>query len=156
MNINLTLIGQSVAMLVFVWFCMKFIWPPIMAALEERQAKVADGLAASEKAAAELAQAQTEAESVVADARQQAGQIRDQATQQANQIVAEARDEGIKERDRQIAAGQSELELQTNRAKEELRTKVAALAVNGAEKLLQREIDANAHKDLLDDLVREI
>ena len=156
MDINMTLIGQTVAMIVFVWFCMKFIWPPIIEAIEERQAEIADGLAAAEKGQRSLDNAKAEADEIIGDARKQATIILDQANARANEIVAEGKSDGIKERDRQLAAATAEVEQETNRAREELRGQVSAIAVASAEKILQREIDEKAHEDILSNLAAEL
>jgi len=156
LDINLTLWGQSIAMLVFVWFCMKFIWPPIMQAIEERQTQIADGLAAAERGEQSLEKAKAEAGDIVDDARKQATTILDQAHARANEIVAEGKTDGIQERERQLAAARSEVEQETNRAREELRGQVSAIAVASAEKILQREIDASAHDDILNKLAAEL
>jgi F-type H+-transporting ATPase subunit b len=155
-DINMTLIGQSIAMLVFVWFCMKFIWPPIMTAIEERQAEIADGLAAAERGQQSLDKAKAEADDVVDDARKQATSILDQAHARANEIVADGKADGVKERERQLAAATAEVEQETNRAREELRGQVSAIAVASAEKILQREIDSKAHEDILGKLAAEL
>ena len=156
MDINLTLIGQTIAMIVFVWFCMKFIWPPILNAIEERQAKIAEGLAAAEHGQQRLEQAQVEADDIVAEARKQATSILDQANARANEIVAEGKTDGIRERERQMTAAKSEIEQETNRAREALRGQVSAIAVASAEKILQREIDPEAHADILGRLAQEL
>jgi F-type H+-transporting ATPase subunit b len=155
-DINLTLIGQTIAMIVFVWFCMKFIWPPILNAIEERQTQIADGLAAAEKGERRLEQARAEAEDIVADARKQATSILDQAHARANEIVAEGKASGVKERDRQLAAARSEIEQEANKAREELRGQVSAIALAGAEKILSREIDPVAHEEILGRLAQEL
>ena len=156
MDINLTLIGQTIAMIVFVWFCMKFIWPPILNAIEERQEQIAEGLAAAEKGQDKLLQAQAEAEEIVADARKQATSILDQAHARANEIVAEGKSDGVKERERQLAAAKAEIEQEVNKAREELRGQVSAIAIASAEKILRREIDDKAHEDILGKLAQEI
>ncbi len=156
MDINLTLFGQIIAMVVFVLFCMKFVWPPLMSAIEERQAKITDGLAAADQGQEKLEQAETEASKVVADARQQATGILDQAHARANEIVAEGKESGVKERERQLAAARAEIEQEAHRAREELRGQVSAIAMAGAEKILNREIDTSAHEDILGKLAREI
>ncbi len=156
MDPNLTLIGQSIAMIVFVWFCMKFIWPPIMNAIEERQEQIAAGLAAAEKGQAKLEQSKAEAEGIIADARKQATGILDQAHSFANEIVSEGKSEGVKERDRQLAAAKADIEQEANRAREELRGEVSAIAIASAEKILQREIDAKQHEDILSKLAAEL
>ncbi len=156
MDINLTLIGQTIAMIVFVWFCMKFIWPPILNALEERQAQIEEGLAAADKSQEKLVEAQAKADEIVADARQQATGILDQAHARANEIIAEGKDTGVKERERQLTAAQTEIEAETNKAREELRGQVSAIAIASAEKILNREIDGKAHEDILGKLAQEI
>ncbi len=156
MDINLTLIGQTIAMIVFVGFCMKFIWPPIVNALEERQKQIEEGLAAADKSQEKLEQAQAEADDIVADARRQATGILDQAHARANEIVAEGKATGVRERERQLVAAQAEIEQEANRAREELRGQVSAIAMAGAEKILNREIDTSAHEDILGKLAQEI
>lgn len=156
MDINLTIIGQSIAMIVFVWFCMKFVWPPIVGMIEERQTKIADGLAAAERGSRSLEEAEQQIAGMLDEARAQARQIIDQANQRANSIVDESRASAAEERDRILTAARSEVEQEVNRARDELRGQVAAIAVAGAEKILAREIDANAHRDLLDKLASEI
>ena len=156
MDINLTLIGQTIAMIVFVGFCMKVIWPPILNALEERQKKIEEGLAAADRSQEKLAEAEAEAGEIVADARQQATGILDQAHARANEIVAEGKEAGVRERERQLAAARAELEQETNKAREELRGQVSAIAIASAEKILNREIDGQAHEDILGKLAQEI
>jgi F-type H+-transporting ATPase subunit b len=155
-DINATLWGQTIAMVVFVWFCMKFIWPPILNALEERQKQIEEGLAAADKSQEALEAAEAEAETIVAEARQQATGILDQAHARANEIVAEGKDAGVKERERQLAAAKAEIEQETNKAREELRGQVSAIAVASAEKILRREIDSKSHEDILGKLAQEI
>src|SRR6056300_124254 len=152
----MTLIGQTIAMIVFVWFCMKFIWPPILNAIEERQEQIAEGLAAAEKGQDKLVQAQAEADEIVADARRQATSILDQAHARANEIVAEGKSDGVKERERQLAAAKAEIEQEANKAREELRGQVSAIAIASAEKILKREIDDKAHEDILGKLAQEL
>ena len=156
MDINATLIGQTIAMVVFVWFCMKFIWPPLITAIEERQTEIADGLAAAERGQQSLAKANEEAEGIIEEARKQATSILDQAHARANEIVAEGKADGVKERERQLAAATAEVEQETNRAREELRGQVSAIAVASAEKILKREIDQKAHEDILSKLAAEL
>ena len=152
----MTLLGQTIAMIVFVWFCMKFIWPPILVALEERQAQIEEGLAAADKGQEKLLQAEAQAGDIVADARKQATGILDQAHARANEIVAEGKTDGVKERERQLVAAKAEIEQETNRAREELRGQVSAIAIASAEKILNREIDGKAHDDILGKLAREL
>lgn len=156
MDINLTLIGQSFAMVVFVWFCMKVIWPPVMNAIEERQTKIADGLAAAERGQQSLDNAKAEAAQIVGEARKQATAILDQAHARANEIVAEGKAEGVRERERQLVAARAEMEQDVNRAREELRGQVSAIAVASAEKILMREIDPRTHEDILSKLAAEL
>lgn len=156
MDINLTLFGQSIAMIVFVWLCMKFLWPPILAALEERQVKIEEGLAAADKGQEKLVQAAAEADGIVAEARKQATGILDSAHARANEIVADGKTDGVKERDRQLTAAKAEIEQEANRAREELRGQVSAIAIASAEKILKREIDGNVHEDILGKLAQEL
>ena len=156
MDINATLIGQTIAMIVFVWFCMKFVWPPILHALEERQKEIEEGLAAADLSQEKLEQAAVEADGIVAEARQQATSILDQAHARANEIVAEGKEDGVKERERQLTAAKTEIEAETNRAREELRGQVSAIAIASAEKILNREIDGKAHEDILGKLAQEL
>jgi len=156
-DINIgTLLGQSIAMIVFVWFCMKFIWPPLLAAIEERQQKIADGLAAADKGQHALETAKAEADEIVSDARKQATGILDQAHARANEIVADGKNDGVKERDRQLTAAKAEIEQEANRAREELRGQVSAIAIASAEKILSREIDDKQHEDILGKLAGEL
>ncbi len=156
MDINMTLIGQSIAMIVFVWFCMKFIWPPILAALEERQKQIEEGLAAADKGQESLVKAAAEADEIVDEARKQATGILDQAHSRANEIVSDGKADGVKERDRQLVAAKAEIEQEANRAREELRGQVSAIAIASAEKILEREIDSKAHDDILGKLAQEL
>ena len=157
MDINIgTLLGQSIAMIVFVWFCMKYIWPPILNAIEERQQQNEDGLAAADKGQESLAKAAAEADEIVGEARKQATGILDQAHARANEIVADGKSDGVKERDRQLAAAKAEIEQESNRAREELRGQVSAIAIASAEKILSREIDGKAHEDILGKLAQEL
>ena len=143
-------------MLVFVWFCMKYIWPPILNAIEERQQQIADGLAAADQGEEKLEQARAEADEIVADARKQATSILDQAHARANEIVADGKSDGVKERERQLTAAKAEIEQETNKAREELRGQVSAIAISSAEKILNREIDGKAHEDILGKLAQEL
>jgi len=155
-DINATLIGQTIAMIVFVWFCMKFIWPPLLTAIEERQQKIADGLAAADKGQERLEEATAQADEIVSDARKQATGILDQAHSRANEIVADGKADGVQERERQLGAAKAEIEQEANRAREELRGQVSAIAVASAEKILQREIDDKQHEDILSKLASEL
>ena len=156
MDFNLTLIGQSIAMIVFVWFCMKYVWPLITTAIEQRQTQIADGLAAAEKGTNSLAVAKVEVDKILAAARDQARGIVDQANTRATGIVEQGKADGETARKAQVEAGRAEIEVETNRAREELRGQVAKIAVAGAAKVLGREIDANAHRDLLGKLASEL
>lgn len=156
MDINLTLLGQAIAMTVFVAFCMKFVWPLIMGTIQERQTLIANGLAAAEQGQSSLTNAKAEADKILAAAREQARGIVDSANSRANGIVEQARADGETERKRQVEAGRAEISVETNRAREELRGQVAKIAVAGAEKVLAREIDANAHRDILTKLASEL
>ena len=153
---NLTLVIQGIAFFAVAWLVMKFGWPHIIGAIEERQQKIAEGLAAADRSQKDLAQAQDKVNEALKDARVKANEIIDQAHQRANQIIDTAKNDAIAEANRQKALAQSEIDAAANRAREELRKQVSALAVAGAEKLLHREIDANAHKALLDELAAQL
>ena len=152
----MTLLGQMISFAILIWFTVKFIWPPLMAAIEERQQKIAEGLAAADNAQKNLAQAQDKVNEELKAARSKANEIIDQAHQRANQLIDAAKADAIAEGNRQRALAEAEIEAAANRAKEDLRKQVSALAVSGAEKLLKREIDANAHKALIDDLAAQL
>jgi F-type H+-transporting ATPase subunit b len=156
MNINATLIGQAISFIFFVWFCMKFVWPPIMSALEERRKKIADGLAAAERGKHEQELAEQRAKEVIGEAKQEASNIIAQAQKRASEIVEEAKDTARTEGERIVASANAEIEQEVNRAKEHLRGQVVSIAVAGAGKVLSREIDEKAHDDLLKDLVSQI
>lgn len=156
MNINLTLIGQTITFIVFVWFCMKFVWPPIMNALEQRKKKIADGLAAAERGAHEKELAEKRAAETLHEAKQQAQEIINQAQKRANEIVEESKDNARSEAERIVAAANAEIEQEVNRAREQLRGQVVSLAVAGAGKVLKKEIDEKANEKLLQDLVAQL
>ncbi|HJR73130.1 MAG TPA: F0F1 ATP synthase subunit B [Luteimonas sp.] len=156
MDINLTFVVQGLAFFAVAWLVMKFGWPHIIAAIEQRQQKIAEGLAAADNSQKALAQAQDQVNEELKAARTKANEIIEQAHQRANQIVDAAKAEAIAEGARQKALAESEIAAASNRAREDLRKQVSALAVTGAEKLLKREIDANAHKALLEELAAEI
>lgn len=156
MNLNMTFFGQMITFIVLIWFTMKFIWPPLNKAIEERQHKIAEGLAAAEQSQKNLAQAQQSVDAELRAARTKANEIIEQAHQRANQIIDQAKNDAVSEANRQKAAAEAEISAASNRAREELRKQVSTLAVTGAEKLLKREIDANAHKALLDELAAQL
>lgn len=156
MDIGMTLLGQMISFAILIWFTAKFIWPPLMAAIEERQAKIADGLAAADRSKKDLAQAEEKVNEVLREARAKANEIIAQAEARKIQIVDAAKEEAIAEGNRQKAAALAEIASATSRAREDLRKQVSTLAVAGAEKLIRREIDSNAHKALLDELAAEI
>lgn len=156
MNINATLIGQSVAFLIFVVFCMKYVWPPVITALQERQKKIADGLDAANRAARDLELAQEKAGQQLREAKAQAAEIIEQSKKRAAQLVEEAREQARVEADRVKAQAQAEIEQELNSVKDALRAQLGALAVGGAEKILGATIDQNAHAELVNKLAAEI
>ncbi|MCB1687387.1 MAG: F0F1 ATP synthase subunit B [Halioglobus sp.] len=156
MNINLTLIGQMVAFVCFVMFCMKYVWPPILAAMAEREKKIADGLAAADRASHDLELAQEKAVERLKDAKHEAAAIVDAANKRGVQLVEEAKQAAIVEAGRVKAAAHAEIEQESNRAKELLRGQVAALALAGAEKVLGAQIDTAAHTELVEKLAAEL
>lgn len=156
MNINATLIGQAIAFSVFIWFCMKYVWPPIMQALDDRKKKIADGLAAAERGKHEQELAEKRAQQVIHEAKEQANEIISQAQRRGNEIVDESKDSARVEGDRILTSAKAEIEQEANRAKDELRSQVGSVALAGAAKILGREIDDKAHTDLLEELVSRI
>jgi F-type H+-transporting ATPase subunit b len=155
-NINATLIGQSLSFLVFVWFCMKFIWPVIRSAMEEREQKISEGLQAADRAGKDLELAQEKAGHQLREAKEQAAVIIEQANKRSAQIIDEAKDQARVEGDRLKEAAQADIEQEINRAKEQLRGQVGTLAIAGAEKILRQTIDPNAHQQLVSELAEQL
>lgn len=156
MNINATIILQSIAMMIFVWFCMKFIWPPLIKAMDERRERIAEGLAAADRAEQELEAAKVKVGEQIRQARDKASEIVEQANQRHTQILDQAKDDAHAERQRQVTAAEADIAQAANQAREDLRSSVASLAVLGAGKILEREVDAQTHRELLDKLIAEI
>ena len=156
MSFNLTLIAQAVAFALFIWFTVKFVWPPLLRAIEARQKTIADGLAAAEQGKRSLEVSIRQGEESVKQGRDRATEIVAQAEKRAGQMVEEARAQAKEEGNREKAAAQAEIDQQVSRAREALREQVAALAVAGAEKILRREVDTKAHADLLAQLKQEL
>jgi len=156
MNINATLIGQAIAFFLFVVFCMKYVWPPIIHALEERKKKIADGLAAGEHGKREQALAEERAKELLREAKEQAGEIITRADKRAAEIVDEAKDDARVEGQRLLTAARAEIEQEVNRVKEGLRGQVVSIAMAGAGKVLEREVDEATHAELLNKLAAEI
>ena len=156
MNINLTLIVQMVVFIALIWVTMKFVWPKIIDAMEERSRRIAAGLAAAEKGKADLVQADQRAEAIVKEARTKAAQILDQAGKRSNEMVEEAKGTAASEAQRLVAKAHEDAALESTRAREGLRREVGLLAVEGASRLLGREIDPKTHAELLDKLAAEV
>ena len=156
MNPNITLLGQMITFAILIWFTVKFIWPPLMSAIEERQQKIAEGLAAADNAQKSLAQSQDKVAEELKAARGKANEIIEQAHQRANQLIDTAKNDAIAEGSRQRALAEAEIDAAANRAKEDLRKHVSMLAVSGASKLLNRSINADDHKALIDDLAAQL
>ncbi len=156
MNINATLLGQSIAFFVFVWFVMKFVWPPLVAALDQRKKTIADGLAAAERGMHEQELAEKAAEKHIKEAKLQASDIVTQAQKRATEIVEEAKNNAQEEASRVKTAGEAALEQEVTRAKELLKQQVASIAMLGAEKILKREVDEKAHSAIVDDMIAQI
>jgi len=156
MNINLTLVVQMLVFVALIAFTMKFVWPIILGAMEERSRKIAMGLAAAEKGQQELAQAHSSSDVIIREARERAMQIVDQAQHRANELVEQAKGTAVQEGQRLLAAAQQQITLETSRARESLRKEVAQIAVSAASKLLEREIDPRAHADLIGKLATQI
>ena len=156
MNFNLTLIAQAITFALFIWFCVKFVWPPITRAIDERQKRITAGLADAETARVTLENASKQAELSVGEARQRSSQIILQAEQRASQVIEEAKSAARTEGAREKAAAQADIEQQMASAKDQLREQVALLAVAGAEKILQKEVNAQTHADLLKQLREQL
>ena len=156
MNFNLTLIAQAAVFAALIWFTIKFVWPPLLRAIEARQKTIADGLAAAEQGRRSLETSAREAEQTVNQARGRAAEILAQAEKRASQIIDEARTAAKEEGNREKVAAKAEIAQEVTRAREQLRDQVASLAVAGAEKILRREVDAKAHSDLLDGIKRQL
>jgi F-type H+-transporting ATPase subunit b len=156
MSFNLTLIAQAVAFALFIWFTIKFVWPPMLRAIEARQKQVADGLAAAEQGKKSLEASSKQAEQAIQEARARAAEIIAQAEKRGGEVVEEAKTAAKAEGDREKAAAKADIQQEAARAREQLREQVAALAVAGAERILRREVDAKAHADLLDGIKRQL
>ena len=156
MNINATLIGQAIAFFLFVVFCMKYVWPPILHALEERKKKIADGLAAAEHGKHSKQLAEERAKDVLREAKEQAGEIITRADKRATEIVDEAKQDAKAEGGRMLQAARAEIDQEINRVKEDLRGQVVSIALAGASKVLEREVDEGAHAELLNKMAAEI
>jgi len=156
MNINLTLFGQTIAFIVFVWLCMKFVWPPIMTALEERKKKIADGLAEAERGFKQQELAEQHAEKKLQEVKQKTSDILGQAQKRANEIIEAAKSTAVEEGKRIKEAAQADIGKEVNKAKDQLRTQVSVLAVAGAERILKKEIDKQAHQEIMGDLAAQL
>jgi F-type H+-transporting ATPase subunit b len=156
MNFNLTLIAQALVFAAFIWFTVKFVWPPLLRAIETRQKTIADGLAAAEQGRRSLEESTKQADASVAQARTRATEVIAQAEKRAAQMIEEAKTAAREEGNREKAAAKAEIAQELTRAREQLRNQVASLAVAGAEKILRREVDAKAHGQLLDDIKRQL
>lgn len=156
MNMNATILGQAIAFILFVWFCMKFVWPPLIGAIEKRQKEIADGLASAERAKKDLDIAQANSSDLMDKAKADAHAIIEQANKLKSAIVEEAQVEAERERERIVAQGLAEVEAERKRAREELRKQIATLVVAGAEKVIERSVDEAANSDIVDKLVAEL
>ena len=156
MNLNLTLIAQAITFAAFIWFCVKFIWPPLLRAIETRQKQIADGLAEAERGRSSLADAQKQTEVLMRDAKARAQEIVVSAEKAASQRIEESKSQARTEGDRLVAQAKAQIEQEVQSARQQLREQVAALAVSGAEKILAREVDARAHAEMLDKLKAQL
>jgi F-type H+-transporting ATPase subunit b len=156
MNINISLFAQAAVFAAFIWFTIRFVWPPLLRAIEARQKQIADGLAAAEQGKRSLETSAKQAEQAIQDARGRAAEIIEHAEKRSAQMIDEAKTAAKAEGDREKAAAKAEIQQEAQRAREQLREQVAALAVAGAEKILRREVDAKAHADLLDGIKKQL
>jgi len=153
---NATLLGQAISFALFVWFCMKYVWPPIIQAIEERQKKIADGLSAAERAEKNLNLAQANASEQLKEAKRTASEIIEQANKRKAQIVEEAKEDALAERQKILTQAEAQIESERARARDELRKQVATLAIAGAEKILERSLDKDAQKDILENITAKL
>ncbi|MBT4206468.1 MAG: F0F1 ATP synthase subunit B [Gammaproteobacteria bacterium] len=149
MNMNLTLLGQAISFAIFVWFCLKYVWPPIIAALEAREAQIADGLASAEQGKYELENAEKRVKEILSDGKEKAQDLVSQAQKRADEIHERAKNEAVEEKVKIIASASAEIEQERNQALDGLRKQVGSLALQGAEQILMREIDEKSHRDVL-------
>ena len=156
MNFNATLIGQLIAFAVFVGFCMKYIWPFLIEAMEERETRIADGLAAAEKGQAALTEAEAKKNEMLEESKQQAAEIISQGQKRHDELVEAAKDDARSEKEKILAAAQAEIEQERTQTREQLRAEVATLALTAAEQILMREVDRNAHNDVLTKISAEL
>ena len=156
MNLNFSLVAEAITFAAFIWFTVKFVWPPLLRMIEARQKTIADGLAAAEQGRRSLETSTRQADEAIQEARARATEILAQTEKRSAQLIDEARQSAREEGDRELAAAKAEIEQEVSRAREELRDRVASLAVAGAEKILRREVDARAHADLLESIKRQL
>jgi F-type H+-transporting ATPase subunit b len=156
MNLNLSLVAQAITFAAFIWFTVKFVWPPMLRAIEARQKTIADGLAAAEQGKRSLETSTKQADEEIRRARERAAEIIAQAEKRTAQMIEEAKNAAKEEGNREKVAAKAEIEQEVTRAREQLRDRVASLAVAGAEKILRREVDAKAHGDLLESIKRQL
>lgn len=156
MNLNFTLVAQAIVFASFIWFTVKFVWPHMLRAIETRQKTIADGLAAAEQGKRSLELSTKQADEAIKEARGRAAEIIGQAEKRATQMIDEARNAAKEEGNREKAAAKAEIAQEVTRAREQLRDRVATLAVAGAEKILRREVDAKAHGDFLDSIKKQL
>ena len=156
MNLNLTMIAQAITFSAFIWFTVKFVWPPMLRAIEARQKTIADGLAAAEQGKRSLETSTKQADEEIRRARGRAAELIAQAEKRVAQMIDEAKNSAKEEGNREKAAAKAEIEQEVTRAREQLRDRVASLAVAGAEKILRREVDAKAHGELLESIKRQL
>jgi F-type H+-transporting ATPase subunit b len=156
MNLNFTLFAQAAAFVLFIWFTVKFVWPPLLRAIETRQKTIADGLAEAERGRSSLAEAQKQTDVIVREARTRAQEILAAAEKTASQRVEESKSQAKAEGERLLNAAKAQIDQEVQSAKQQLREQVATLAVSGAEKILRREVDAKAHADMLNQLKAQL
>lgn len=156
MNMNATLLGQAITFILFVWFCMKFVWPPVMKAIEKRQKDIADGLNAAEEAKKDLANAYANTEVVIQQAKLEASALIEEANKRKNSIIEEAKEEAEREKLKIVTQGRAEIAAERQQATEQLRKQVASLALSGAEKIIGRSIDEAANSDIIDELIAKL
>lgn len=156
MNLNLTLLGEMIGFALFIWLTMKFVWPPLMQAMDERRRRIADGLAAAERSQTDLENARERASQILKEAREKSLEIVEHANRRANEIVDEAKTQATTERERQVEAAKADIVQETRGAQEALRKQFSGLAIEAAERIIRREIDLDKHKNLLDEIAARL
>lgn len=156
MSLNLTLLGEMIGFALFIWLTMKFVWPPLMNAMDERRTRIAEGLAAAERSQTDLDNAKERASEILREARERSLEIVENANKRAGEVVGQAKSQATVERERQVASALDDIAQETRSAQEALRAKFSTLAIEAAERVIQRELDLDKHRNLLDEIAARL